>query len=221
MSPRCSTTLRSTRRSSTARPTAPISPRVSVCATRIGCTRWFSTRRCCRPTTSTRCATPPGACCGTARIPRPRNWRPRCDSLVDDGVLTPAAGQLTAAVYGFAGPELLDRQLDLLLRGRRGLWTVLDQASRFLFDRKAPYRHEPDLVGRIGFRELNYGAAPDGMPLDPAVAFREFAQGTNGVRSRAVRSGRRDAEVQLADGGDLRRPRSDHPAARSPRRSCP
>lgn len=94
--------------------------------------------------------------------------------LVGDGVLTPAAGQLTAAVYGFAGPAVLTRQLDLLLRGRRGLWTVLDQASRFLFDRKAPYRHEPDLVGRIGFRELNYGALPDGKPLDPAVAFREF-----------------------------------------------
>ena len=52
---------------------------------------------------------------------------------------------------------------------------MLDQASRFLFERKAPYRHEPDLVGRIGFRELNYGAVPDGKPLDPAVAFREFA----------------------------------------------
>ena len=98
---------------------------------------------------------------------------PKVRKLVGDGVLTPAAGQLTAVVYGLAGPAVLTRQLDLLLRGRRGLWTVLDQASRFLFDRKAPYRHEPDLVGRIGFRELNYGALPDGKPLDPAVAFRE------------------------------------------------
>ena len=101
---------------------------------------------------------------------------PKVRKLVGDGVLTPAAGQLTAAVYGFAGPAVLTRQLDLLLRGRRGLWTVLDQASRFLFERKAPYRHEPDLVGRIGFRELNYGAVPDGKPLDPAVAFREFVR---------------------------------------------
>ena len=99
---------------------------------------------------------------------------PKVRKLVGDGVLTPAAGQLTAAVYGLVGPAVLTRQLDLLLRGRRGLWTVLDHASRFLFDRKAPYRHEPDLVGRIGFRELNYGALPDGKPLDPAVAFREF-----------------------------------------------
>ena len=100
---------------------------------------------------------------------------PKVRKLVDDGVLTPAAGQLTAAVYGFAGPAVLTRQLDLLLQGRRGLWTVLDQASRFLLERKAPYRHEPDLVGRIGFLELNYGAVPDGKPLDPAAAFREMA----------------------------------------------
>jgi pimeloyl-ACP methyl ester carboxylesterase len=100
---------------------------------------------------------------------------PKVRKLVDDGVLTPAAEQLTAAVYGIAGPAVLTRQLDLLLQGRNGLWTVLDQASHFLFERKAPYRHEPDLVGRIGFRELNYGAVPDGKPLDPAVAFRELA----------------------------------------------
>jgi pimeloyl-ACP methyl ester carboxylesterase len=107
--------------------------------------------------------------------PEAAELAPKVRKLVDAGILTPAAGQLTAAVYGLAGPALLTRQLDLLLRGRRGLWTVLDQAARLLFERKAPYRHEPDLVGRIGFRELNYGAIPDGKPLDPAVAFREFA----------------------------------------------
>ena len=99
---------------------------------------------------------------------------PKVRQLVDDGVLAPEAGQLTALMYGLAGPMVLARQLDLLLRGRCGLWAVLDRASRSLFDRKAPYRHEPDLVGRIGFRELNYGAVPDGKPLDPAVAYREF-----------------------------------------------
>jgi proline iminopeptidase len=103
---------------------------------------------------------------------------PKVRKLVDDGVLTAAAGQLAGAVYGFAGPTVLGRQLDLLLQGRHGLWTVLDRGSRFLFERKAPYRHEPDLVGRIGYRELNYGAVPDGKPLDPAVAFREFAVDT-------------------------------------------
>jgi pimeloyl-ACP methyl ester carboxylesterase len=98
--------------------------------------------------------------------------------LVDQDMLSPAATQLAAAVYGWAGPTVLRRQLDLLLAGRRSLWWVLGQGARFMFERKAPYRHEPDLVGRIGYRELNYGAVPDGKPLDPAVAFREFAIGT-------------------------------------------
>jgi proline iminopeptidase len=98
--------------------------------------------------------------------------------LVDQDMLSPEATQLAAAVYGFAGPALLRRQLDLLLAGRRALWSTLGIGVRFLFERKAPYRHEPDLVGRIGYRELNYAAAPDGKPLDPAVAFREFAVDT-------------------------------------------
>ena len=101
---------------------------------------------------------------------------PKVRRLVGQGVLTPAAGQLAAALYGLAGPAMLRRQLDLLLAGRRGLWTVLAFAARYAFDRKTPYHNEPDLVGRIGYRELNYGAQPDGGPLDPAVAFREFAQ---------------------------------------------
>jgi len=98
--------------------------------------------------------------------------------LVGQDMLSPASAQLAAAVYGLAGPAVLRRQLDLLLAGRRSLWWALGQAARFMFERKAPYRHEPDLVGRIGYRELNYGAVPDGKPLDPAVAFREFATDT-------------------------------------------
>jgi pimeloyl-ACP methyl ester carboxylesterase len=94
--------------------------------------------------------------------------------LVNQDKLSPQAAQLAAAVYGLAGPEVLRRQLDLLLAGRHALWSTLDRGARFLFERKAPYRHEPDLVGRIGYRELNYAAAPDGKPLDPAVAYREF-----------------------------------------------
>jgi pimeloyl-ACP methyl ester carboxylesterase len=49
--------------------------------------------------------------------------------------------------------------------------------TRLLLERKTPYHHEPDLVDRIGYRELNYGAEPDGHPLDPAVAMRELATG--------------------------------------------
>ena len=99
---------------------------------------------------------------------------PKVRRLVNDGVLTPSAGQIAAAVYGLGGAELLNRQLDLLLRGRSWLWTGLMGFARVLFQRKAPYRNEADLVGRIGFRELNYGGVPDGQPLDPAIAFREL-----------------------------------------------
>jgi pimeloyl-ACP methyl ester carboxylesterase len=98
-------------------------------------------------------------------------------SLVGDGVLTPAAAQLAAGMYGLTGPDVLGRQLDLLMAGRDWLWGGIAQAARLFFERKTPYQHEPDLVGRIGYRELNYGAVPDGLPLDPAVTFREFATG--------------------------------------------
>jgi pimeloyl-ACP methyl ester carboxylesterase len=98
-------------------------------------------------------------------------------ALVEDEKLTPAAAQLVAGMYGFAGPKVLRRQLDLLLQGRGWLWGAVGLGTRLLFDRKTPYHHEPDLVGRIGYRELNYAAVPDGGPLDPAVAYRETATG--------------------------------------------
>ena len=95
--------------------------------------------------------------------------------LVRRGTFTPAAAQLASLVYGFGGARLLDRHLNLLMQGRRGLWTALDGFARMTFERKSPYRNEVDLVTRIAFRELNYGGVPDGKPLDPAVAFREMA----------------------------------------------
>ena len=98
--------------------------------------------------------------------------------LVKDGRLTPAATALAMTVYGFAGPTLLQRQLDLLLVGRRWLWSGMGLATRFVLERKAPYRHEPDLVGRIGYRELNFAATPDGKPFDPVVAYHELTTET-------------------------------------------
>jgi pimeloyl-ACP methyl ester carboxylesterase len=97
---------------------------------------------------------------------------PKVRKLVDAGVMSATAGQIAVTVYGYGGASLLDRQLDLLLDGRIMLWWCL---SRFisLVDRTAPYRYEMDLVSRIAFRELDYAAEPDGLPLDPAVALRE------------------------------------------------
>lgn len=95
--------------------------------------------------------------------------------LVDDGVMSPAAAQVASGLYGLGGAALLNRQLDLLLADRRLVWTVLDRVGRQMVHRKTPYRNESDLVGRIGYRELNYADTPDGLPLDPAVAMREFA----------------------------------------------
>jgi pimeloyl-ACP methyl ester carboxylesterase len=97
--------------------------------------------------------------------------------LVEDGVLTPAATQLATDMYGLGGPALLDRQLDLLLNDHDWVWGAVGLGTRQLVERKTPYYNEPDLVGRIGYRELNYGAVPDGRPLDPAVALREMATG--------------------------------------------
>jgi len=97
---------------------------------------------------------------------------PKVRTLVDAGVMTASAAEIAARIYGYGGAALLDRQLGLLLDGRTMLWRAL---SRFtsIVNRKVPYRFEPDLVSRIAFRELDYAAEPDGLPLDPAVAARE------------------------------------------------
>ncbi|MBI2696129.1 alpha/beta hydrolase [Mycobacterium nebraskense] len=95
---------------------------------------------------------------------------PKMRKLVDTGVMTAAATQVVATIYGYGGADLLERQLDLLLDGRKLLWWAL---SRFATLSHLPYRYEEDLVSRIAFRELNYAAEPDGLPLDPAVAERE------------------------------------------------
>ncbi|OBF02159.1 alpha/beta hydrolase [Mycobacterium sp. ACS4054] len=95
---------------------------------------------------------------------------PKMRKLVDAGVMTAAATQVVATIYGYGGAELLERQLDLLLDGRKLLWWAL---SRFTTLSHLPYRYEEDLVSRIAFRELDYAAEPDGLPLDPAVAERE------------------------------------------------
>lgn len=110
--------------------------------------------------------------------PETAELAPKMRRLVDSGVMTPAAVELAVALYGHGGPALLDRQLDLLLRGRTLLWRFLGLLDRLLM-RKTPYRNEPDLVSRIAFRELDYAGEPDGQPLDPAATIRETSTETN------------------------------------------
>lgn len=92
--------------------------------------------------------------------------------LADDGAMTPADAQLAAMLYGLGGADLLHRLFDLLLDDRSLLWTTMSRIGQSAA-RKVPYRNESDLVGPIGFRELNFHGTPDGLPLDPAIAMRE------------------------------------------------
>lgn len=109
--------------------------------------------------------------------PETAKLAPKVRRLVDEGVLTPTAAQLAVGMYGLVGPDVLHRQLDLLLTGRDWLWAALERSAKVFFENKTPYHHEPDLVERIGYRELNYGAVPDGHPLDAALSLRESATG--------------------------------------------
>lgn len=99
---------------------------------------------------------------------------PKVRQLVDDGVLSSSTSQVAATVYGIGGAPLLERQLNLLLRGRTMLWAGLKLIERLAF-RKVPYHNESDLVGQIGYRELNYAGVPDGLPLDPSEAMLDLA----------------------------------------------
>jgi proline iminopeptidase len=103
---------------------------------------------------------------------------PKVRKLIDAGVMTPSAGEVASTIYAYGGASLLDRELDLLLAGRKMLWHVL---SRFatVYGRKVAYRYEGDLVSRIAFRELDYAAEPDGLPFDPAAAMREIHSETD------------------------------------------
>ncbi len=103
--------------------------------------------------------------------PETATLAPKMRKLVDAGVMNASATQVIATVYGYGGAGVLERQLDLLLDGRKLLWWGL---SRFATLSHLPFRYEEDLVSRIAFRELNYAAEPDGLPLDPAVAEREI-----------------------------------------------
>ena len=111
------------------------------------------------------------------RDPQTRKLAMKVRQLAGQGGMSPADAQLAATLYGIGGVGLLHRQLDLLLANRRLLWTLMDRVTHLALHRKVPYRNETDLVGPIGYRELNFHGTPDGLPLDPAIAMREYAGG--------------------------------------------
>lgn len=102
---------------------------------------------------------------------------PKVRKLIDSGRMSGSAGEIATTIYAYGGAPLLDRELDLLLSGRKMLWRALSRMSAFV-SLNVAYRHEIDLVSRIAFRELDYAAEPDGLPLDPAVAIREIMSET-------------------------------------------
>ena len=107
--------------------------------------------------------------------PEAAELAPKVRKLVDDGVLTPAAGQLTAAVYGFAGPAVLTRQLDLLLRVDEDCGPCSIRRRGFCSSAKRRIAMSQTWSAGSGSANSTTVRLPDGSPLDPAVAFREFA----------------------------------------------
>lgn len=93
-------------------------------------------------------------------------------TLTEAGELAPEDLTIAAGVYGLGGHDLLARHLDLLLDGRRLLWSALRGLTLTVARRKVPFHNEADLVGTIGFRELNFAGTPDGLPLDTTLTWR-------------------------------------------------
>lgn len=81
------------------------------------------------------------------------------------------------AAYELGGDQLLVPLLRRRLRHRGDpVWKALEiYATRDASIARIPGVYDFDLVGTIGFRELGYGAAADGLPLDPALTYAPLA----------------------------------------------
>lgn len=79
------------------------------------------------------------------------------------------------AAYELGGDPLLLSMLELRQQHPKSVaWRALESyAIRDEGMARLPYVFEFDVAGTIGFRELRYGAAPDGAPLDPALTYSE------------------------------------------------
>jgi len=101
-------------------------------------------------------------------------------ALTGAGAFGPEDLTIAAGIYGIGGADLLGRHLDLLLDGKRLLWSAMRFVTVSVARRKVLFHNESDLVGPIGFRELNFVGTPDGLPLDTVLTWR-------GVPAAAVR----------------------------------
>lgn len=97
--------------------------------------------------------------------------------LVGRGVDQRMLLDVVRAAHELGGPDLTDALVRRRLRGEGGLlWRALRlYATRDASLARIPGVYEFDLVGAIGFRELDYGAPPDGGPLDPALTYAPLA----------------------------------------------
>ena len=79
----------------------------------------------------------------------------------------------TRAAYELSGLALVEKLLSREIRGHPSLsWRALTTyARRDPSIAGIPAYYEFNIAGTIGFRELNYGAKPDGEPLDPALTY--------------------------------------------------
>lgn len=85
--------------------------------------------------------------------------------------------EVIRASYELAGIGLLRPLLAGRIAGTPSLaWKSLElYAGRGESIARIPYFYEFEVAGAIGFRELDYGATPDGHPLDPARTYAPLA----------------------------------------------
>lgn len=97
--------------------------------------------------------------------------------LLGSDAVDPRDFDVIRAAYELGGPDLLRPLLRRRSAGGRGLaWRALEvYAGRGESIARIPFFYEFDIAGAIGFRELHYGAAPDGHPLDPARTYATLA----------------------------------------------
>lgn len=95
--------------------------------------------------------------------------RQLCRDGVDDRILL----DVVRAAYELGGAELTAPLVRARVGGRGTLaWRLMEAyATRGESLMSVPGVYKFELAGVIGFRELGYGGRPDGLPLDPALAY--------------------------------------------------